>query len=326
MEKATSSSSNQKALSGATVNATGTRKCSPSPSSPHHDHDRHRCNQDFSTNLTSWYHSIFPPKSPFPCSSLTPSTCSSSSDDFQLLLDPTSDEIATERRLNEARLILEYHQLCQHYDLCFARLQVLCGELETLRRENAELRFTNSELVKLLSLSSQAAMKRSLRNEDITNFNMQMQMQSEEMNVNGVECSSLPKSLTIRSSGYQKMNRQQGPGPMRIATPLVSGSAPQQGYELPGDRQDEEALEFDVYSQGMVKTELCNKWQETGSCPYGDHCQFAHGISELRPVIRHPRYKTEVCKMVLDGKTCPYGHRCHFRHSLTEQERMLISR
>ena len=83
----------------------------------------------------------------------------------------------------------------------------------------------------------------------------------------------------------------------------------------------EQALELQVYNQGMTKTELCNKWQQTGACPYGNHCQFAHGVHELRPVIRHPRYKTEVCRMVLNGDPCPYGHRCHFRHSLTEEEK-----
>lgn len=81
------------------------------------------------------------------------------------------------------------------------------------------------------------------------------------------------------------------------------------------------ALELEVYNQGMFKTELCNKWQETGECPYGEHCQFAHGIGELRPVIRHPRYKTEVCRMVLAGDPCPYGHRCHFRHALSPSDR-----
>lgn len=98
----------------------------------------------------------------------------------------------------------------------------------------------------------------------------------------------------------------------------------QERVHLGGAKKEEEA--FEVCSQGMFKTELCNKWQETGTCPYGDNCQFAHGIAELRPVIRHPRYKTEVCRMVLAGDSCPYGHRCHFRHSLSEQEAVLAQR
>lgn len=97
----------------------------------------------------------------------------------------------------------------------------------------------------------------------------------------------------------------------------------QQRVYVPGGKREEVAAEFEVYNQGMVKTELCNKWQENGTCPYGENCQFAHGIKELRPVLRHPRYKTEVCRMVLAGDICPYGHRCHFRHTLTDQEKLI---
>jgi len=102
-----------------------------------------------------------------------------------------------------------------------------------------------------------------------------------------------------------------------------------------GGRKGEETIkeqhaaggtELEVCNQGMFKTELCNKWEETGACPYGEQCQFAHGVAELRPVIRHPRYKTQVCRMVLAGEVCPYGHRCHFRHSLTQAERLLLPR
>ena len=35
----------------------------------------------------------------------------------------------------------------------------------------------------------------------------------------------------------------------------------------PGGKKEQEALDFESYSQGMFKTELCNKWQETGKCP-----------------------------------------------------------
>ncbi|KAI3976585.1 hypothetical protein MKX01_008443 [Papaver californicum] len=160
---------------------------------------------------------------------------------------------------------------------------------------------------------------------------------------------SLPKSISIRSSAYLKMNQpnhhagtntaapssNKNTNRLRVSsTPFVPGTSPlvqlptlpaaDEGKKAGVDDQkkkEEDLLELDVYNQGMSKTELCNKWQETGVCPYGDHCQFAHGIRELRPVIRHPRYKTEVCRMVLNGSFCPYGHRCHFRHALSDQEK-----
>ncbi|CAI9096117.1 OLC1v1032196C1 [Oldenlandia corymbosa var. corymbosa] len=128
---------------------------------------------------------------------------------------------------------------------------------------------------------------------------------------------TLPKSISIRSNGYLKTAQPGGSSGLK---------ANKQRVYVPGGETEEEPLEVDVYKQGMRKTELCNKWQETGTCPYGENCQFAHGIKELRPIIRHPRYKTEVCRMVLDGVHCPYGHRCHFRHTLTDEEKLKRSR
>ncbi|CAN6802980.1 unnamed protein product [Brassica oleracea] len=145
-----------------------------------------------------------------------------------------------------------------------------------------------------------------------------------------VNRSSLPKSISVRSSGYSKAS-QGGGGVSQsrgaIPKPATCGqqlTTTQKVYVRGGkkEEEEEEEIEVEVYNQGMTKTELCNKWQETGACSYGDHCQFAHGIKELRPVIRHPRYKTEVCRMVLAGDICPYGHRCHFRHSLSDQEKL----
>ncbi|CAI8605004.1 unnamed protein product [Vicia faba] len=151
---------------------------------------------------------------------------------------------------------------------------------------------------------------------------------------NGVETErfSLPKSISVRSNGYLKIaqppavvtnnNACRTKGGTRSRASSTQPDQVQKVY-VRGGQKEEEPLEMTVYNQGMFKTELCNKWQETGACPYSDHCQFAHGIGELRPVIRHPRYKTEVCRMVLAGVVCPYGHRCHFRHALTEQEKAI---
>lgn len=143
-----------------------------------------------------------------------------------------------------------------------------------------------------------------------------------------VERFSLPKSISVRSNGYLKNPTHQPAAPTRTRTatkppPATTPLNVTQKVYVRGVKKEQEPLELEVYNQGMFKTELCNKWQETGACPYGDHCQFAHGVEELRPVLRHPRYKTEVCRMVLTGIACPYGHRCHFRHALTEQERAM---
>jgi hypothetical protein len=64
----------------------------------------------------------------------------------------------------------------------------------------------------------------------------------------------------------------------------------------------------------LFKTELCRTFDETGSCPYGNRCQFAHGGAELRPVERHQKYKTEHCQKFHTEGVCPFGSRCVFIH------------
>ncbi|XP_022759952.1 zinc finger CCCH domain-containing protein 14-like [Durio zibethinus] len=320
MEKPTAPSSNRNTTSAPTATSSTTvdsqNYVSPPPSPLQNHHQYYQ--QDIAMDFSSMYNFIFPPKSALPLSLSLPPSCCSSSDDLHLNLKVTSDVIATEHRLNQAHLVLEYQQLCDHYDLCRSRLQNLIREIETLRNENSDLRVANIELIKLLSLSSQAATdNRNLQCEELPDLSVKRW----ERRNNSAQRSSLPKSVSVRSSGYLNVNQQQGSSNrQRVVNPSPQVYVPSES------RREDKAIEFDVHNQGTVKTELCNKWQETGTCPYGDHCQFAHGITELRPVIRHPRYKTEVCRMVLAGETCPYGHRCHFRHSLTEHEQLLISR
>lgn len=66
------------------------------------------------------------------------------------------------------------------------------------------------------------------------------------------------------------------------------------------------------------KTELCRPYEEFGVCKYGDKCQFAHGVQELRSLARHPKYKTELCRTYHTVGFCPYGPRCHFVHNQDE--------
>ncbi|XP_059212349.1 mRNA decay activator protein ZFP36L1b isoform X2 [Centropristis striata] len=67
------------------------------------------------------------------------------------------------------------------------------------------------------------------------------------------------------------------------------------------------------------KTELCRPFEENGTCKYGDKCQFAHGVHELRSLSRHPKYKTELCRTFHTIGFCRYGPRCHFIHNAEER-------
>ncbi|KAK8657326.1 hypothetical protein V6N13_035572 [Hibiscus sabdariffa] len=257
--------------------------------------------------------------------------------------------------LYNPRILMQQHQdMINRHNLCLTRLREAAKEAEVLRQENSSLRSVNRDLNKQLSALIQASVQNHFSSSDYntTPFELLNALRGLSLGGDGVgeadisdesptsvmegagevERVMLPKSISVRSNGYLKMINQAGAshrgktrGPTRTgnASQLNGAVNVQQKVYVQGGKEEEEPLELEVYNQGMFKTELCNKWQETGACPYGDHCQFAHGIKELRPVIRHPRYKTEVCRMVLAGDVCPYGHRCHFRHALTEEEKFM---
>lgn len=306
--------------------AFGDQRLSSSPRYlPGGDDGLYRCSSPFSPSLG------FSSPSPLATSvSLSPSSSGSLVDDGDY--DGAAAADATGHRLQLARLALQYQEVADRYELCLSHLAEAVDEAAILRRENAELRVANSDLARRVALIGGKETAAVVIADEIRRFRLGEHKGASKQRA-PEKLSVLPKSISVRSNDYLKMN-QAAPA---AATPAAYNRKPSSrayaGLGADGGKKGEEqktkqdaAGELDVYNQGMFKTELCNKWEETGACPYGDQCQFAHGVSELRPVIRHPRYKTEVCRMVLNGEVCPYGHRCHFRHSLTAAERLLRSR
>uniref|UniRef100_A0A1W7R929 Zinc finger protein 36, C3H1 type-like 2-A n=1 Tax=Hadrurus spadix TaxID=141984 RepID=A0A1W7R929_9SCOR len=78
-------------------------------------------------------------------------------------------------------------------------------------------------------------------------------------------------------------------------------------------------------NSSRYKTELCRPYEESGTCKYGEKCQFAHGAHELRTLVRHPKYKTELCRTFHSTGFCPYGPRCHFIHNSEETKKHLLT-
>lgn len=78
-------------------------------------------------------------------------------------------------------------------------------------------------------------------------------------------------------------------------------------------------------NSSRYKTELCRPFEENGTCKYGDKCQFAHGVKELRSMARHPKYKTELCRTFHSTGLCPYGPRCHFIHNSEQSKKSLLT-
>ncbi|CAN0871449.1 Zinc finger CCCH domain-containing protein 15 [Linum grandiflorum] len=275
--------------------------------------------------------------------------------DYASLFRPqSSDFLSVSPSSYLSQSVVPHQDMVNRHALCLTRLRQAAREVESLRQENAVLRSINHELNGNLNVlvRSSAFQNHFLSSRydsspplellnafrDVCNLGgggeelCDDQSPTSVIEVQGAgdtDRISLPKSISVRSNAYLKIGQNAAPG---ASTKTRSLTRPRNTKPLDGSakvyirgngaKKEEEALELEVYSQGVLKTELCNKWQATGACPYGNHCQFAHGVEELRPVIRHPRYKTEVCRMVLAGDVCPYGHRCHFRHAITEQDKV----
>ena len=64
------------------------------------------------------------------------------------------------------------------------------------------------------------------------------------------------------------------------------------------------------------KTEMCRKIIELGFCKYGDKCQFAHTIDELRYASKHRKFKSKACNNWHKNTpgSCRYGNRCCYIH------------
>ncbi|TMS40114.1 hypothetical protein L596_006536 [Steinernema carpocapsae] len=86
------------------------------------------------------------------------------------------------------------------------------------------------------------------------------------------------------------------------------------GPPLPRRCTDEEA-------RRAYKTMICEMYERTGDCNYGNTCRFAHGEADLRPrcnshsqVMNSSKFKTVMCNKIEKLGTCPYGKRCLFIH------------
>ena len=54
---------------------------------------------------------------------------------------------------------------------------------------------------------------------------------------------------------------------------------------------------------------------ETGKCPYGEVCKFAHGKNDIQEQLPpNMKYKSELCREYHGKGICYFGVRCHFVH------------
>jgi hypothetical protein len=80
------------------------------------------------------------------------------------------------------------------------------------------------------------------------------------------------------------------------------------------------------FQESRYKTELCRHYEESGDCPHGQQCLYAHGQQELVPFRgRHRKFKTQLCKAFHCEGFCSFGPRCSYIHSKPNPEAILTS-
>lgn len=104
--------------------------------------------------------------------------------------------------------------------------------------------------------------------------------------------------------------RQSPPFAAAATAPIVSTLATMNSRELVERMRND----FSFRERILYKTEICRAWNVYGACRYGIKCRYAHGLHELRPILRPAKYKTKVCRSWSNTGTCAYGTRCHFIH------------
>ncbi|KAF8697045.1 hypothetical protein HU200_036697 [Digitaria exilis] len=188
--------------------------------SPHHlnlaygDDALFRCSSPFSPPSFGFSSSPSPLATASSSVSLSPSSSASLADDFD------SDDAATGHRLQLARLALQYQEVADRYELCLTRLAEAADEAAALRRENAELRVANGDLTRRLALLSgvgkQAAAAAIADEVRRLRLGEHKERAPEKLAV-------MPKSISVRSNDYLKINMPNNQAP---TTPAANNRKP----------------------------------------------------------------------------------------------------
>lgn len=80
------------------------------------------------------------------------------------------------------------------------------------------------------------------------------------------------------------------------------------------DKSKSQQQQSQNINKELYKTELCESFTTKGFCKYGNKCQFAHGLHELKLKKTSNNFRTKPCINWNKLGYCPYGKRCCFKH------------
>ena len=165
-------------------------------------------------------------------------------------------------------------------------------------------------LISIRDLENSAKISQLLSSMNPSNLqsNINFMLQNASVTKASMFTSAMLQQLQLQSQASQMCNKN-----MILSCLSSMGSSSSQAQVNSADNSKSQI------NSSRYKTELCRQFIENGGCKYGEKCQFAHGMDDLKDVNRHPKYKTDYCKTFHSKGFCPYGPRCHFIHELNEK-------
>ncbi|CDO93992.1 unnamed protein product [Kluyveromyces dobzhanskii CBS 2104] len=95
-------------------------------------------------------------------------------------------------------------------------------------------------------------------------------------------------------------------------------------HSTPAAEQQQQEQQSERVNKQLYKTELCESFAIKNTCKYGNKCQFAHGLHELKLKERSNNFRTKPCVNWQKYGYCRYGKRCCFKHGDDEDIQVYV--
>lgn len=177
------------------------------------------------------------------------------------------------------------------------------GQTQQHQDQNQMVQNMSQNMTPNMSQIDQNAYNFQRNSNNSASFAQQNQFRPNQLNQNQLNSQS-QANINVQEAQQNSINFYQNNGLQN------NNSVPAQLSNFMNKRDSQNSL---------YKTEQCRSFGDTGSCRYGNKCQFAHGTEEVRNLSRHPKYKTEMCRSYHTTGHCPYSTRCHFIHELSQR-------
>lgn len=216
-----------------------------------------------------------------------------------------SNNLSTQFQIQQDLVQQQQQQQAQPQQSCSNNTQNLLQNYQQQQQYLEQLQQQHNQLIQNPLFIQQQAQ---LVSQQLQQLQLQLQIQKQQIESNNLHLLNLqqkdPQSLDkLPLTEENLIKLQQSPKIPNSDTKANSTT------NSSGLGENKSSVNTELY-----KTELCSTFTKTGSCPYGNKCQFAHGENELKLVNRGSKYRSKPCANWSKTGACRYGNRCCFRH------------